>query len=106
MVIWALAERSVLQGLMSAAWQGSALVSQLLVAGESVCRSQSWLLVVLSQYVGRGRCPFGSLFRLAVHPTLVVIPFIGCGRSALEKSIDETELLQRVVWQSEACRDR
>ena len=65
---------SALQGLMLCVVAGVALVSQLLVAGESVCRSRSWLLVVLSQYVGKGSCPFGSLFRLAVHPTLC----LGC----------------------------
>ena len=69
MVIWTGAGGVGALGLRFAAWQGSALVSLLLVAGESLYRSRSWLLVVLIRYVGKGSCPFGSLFRLVVHPT-------------------------------------
>ena len=40
-------------GAALAAWRAVGVVSLWLVAGESLYRSRSWLLVVLIQYAGR-----------------------------------------------------
>ena len=64
---------AVLQGLMSAARQWLAVVSLSLVAGESLRRSRSWLLVMCVQSWEKGAALCGSLFRVHLSPSYVLL---------------------------------